>query len=95
MCNDCYGFSALRNHPHDHLPTQPSRPTIYYTRPIYGGGGKLKGATMNEDTYKGFMTGKMLTGRYVVCIDDFQGNREEFIHGLRMAGYRGEVRFAS
>lgn len=49
---------------------------------------------MSEDAYKGFMTGKMLTGRYVVCIDDFHGNREEFIHGLRMAGYRGEVQFS-
>ena len=49
---------------------------------------------MNEDTYKGFMTGKMLTRRYVVCIDDFQGNREEYIHGLRLAGYHGEVRLA-
>ena len=55
---------------------------------------KLKGATMNEDTYKGFLCGKRLTGRYVVCIDDFHGNREEFIHGLRLAGYHGEVRFA-
>ena len=49
---------------------------------------------MSEDAYKGFMTGKMLTGHYSVCIDDFQGNREDFIKGLRVAGFHGEVTFA-
>lgn len=48
---------------------------------------------MNKDFYNGFKTGKILTGYYSVCIDDFHGNREDFIKGLRMAGFHGEVTF--
>lgn len=49
---------------------------------------------MSKDTYLGYITGKRLTGIYPVCVDDFHGNREDFIFGLRMAGYHGPVSFA-
>lgn len=49
---------------------------------------------MSKDTYLGYITGKRLSGHYPVCIDDFYGNQEEFIYGLRLAGYCGQVSFA-
>ena len=55
---------------------------------------------MNEartDRAKGYAVGKMLKGRnhpYPVVIDDFDGDREEFYKGMRMAGYFGTVAFA-
>lgn len=50
-----------------------------------------------SDKAKGFAVGKMLvrgSHRYPVIIDDFDGDREEFFKGMRLAGYFGTVTFA-
>lgn len=50
-----------------------------------------------SDIGKGFAVGKMLMRgghSYPVVIDDFDGDRDEFYKGMRMAGYFGTVSFA-
>lgn len=47
----------------------------------------------SESWCKGYAVGKKISGLYPVVIDDFSGDRDEFMRGLRFAGYHGEVRF--
>ena len=49
---------------------------------------------MSESWVKGYVCGKKINGHvYPVVIDDFSGDRDDFLRGLRFAGFRGEVRF--
>lgn len=51
-------------------------------------------AEMNESWVKGYVCGKKCKGTpYPVVIDDFVGDRDSFLRGLRFAGFHGEVRF--
>lgn len=50
-----------------------------------------------SDKAKGFAVGKLLKNRnhpYPVVIDDFDGDRDEFYMGMRLAGFFGSVTFA-
>lgn len=50
---------------------------------------------MSESWCIGYAVGKKIKGSaYPAVIDDFSGDRDEFILGLRFAGYYGEVRFS-
>lgn len=48
----------------------------------------------SKDWVKGYVIGKKIgSSPYPVRIDDFDGDRDEFLRGLRFAGYYGEVQF--
>ena len=50
---------------------------------------------MSESWVKGYAIGKKIKNSvYPVVIDDFSGDRDDFLRGLRFAGFRGEVRFS-
>ena len=52
---------------------------------------------MTQDFARGWIAGKMLRRSaypYPVVFDDFEGDKDEYIRGLRFGGYHGEVSFA-
>ena len=52
---------------------------------------------MSSDMAKGYFIGKQLKQAnhpYPVAFYDFEGDRDEFIKGLRLAGFNGKVSFA-
>ena len=52
---------------------------------------------MTSDKAKGYIAGKRLKDTshpYHIVIDGFKGDRDEFVKGLRLAGFGAKVSFA-
>ena len=49
----------------------------------------------SESWVKGYAIGKKIKDSvYPVVIDDFIGDRDDFLRGMAFAGFHGEVRFS-